>query len=160
MKFTLRQEPLKGKACGIDGIPTLSYLYPGLVLLLEQDKSHTTKSNATERKQLEALKFVCCVSLIDPSLDNGDICACDANHVKVPKSLRHLRGNLFVSPLAGQRVSTGTILNDPVDGMPKLFFIFPDLSVRIVGEFKLKCSLMNLDKYSFTKLDQRSCIRR
>jgi hypothetical protein len=158
MKFTLRQEPLKGKACGIDGIPTLSYLYPGLVLLLEQDKSHSNSSNT--RKNLEALNYVCSVSLSESSANNIDICACDANHVKVPKSLRHLRGKLFVSPLAGQRVSTGTILNDPVDGIPKLFFIFPDLSVRIVGEFKLKCSLMNLDKYSFTKLDQRSCIRR
>lgn len=52
----------------------------------------------------------------------------------------------YLSTLSGQKTSSGVILNDPEDGNPRLFFIFPDLSVRVLGEYYLLCHIYDTDK--------------
>ena len=48
--------------------------------------------------------------------------------------------------LKGHRDVMGTILNDPFDGLPKLFFLFPDLSVRIAGRYQIVLYFHDMNK--------------
>jgi hypothetical protein len=52
----------------------------------------------------------------------------------------------FLCTLSGQQCCTGMILNDPEDGLPKLFFVFQDLSVRVLGTYRLKCHVVDMKK--------------
>lgn len=48
--------------------------------------------------------------------------------------------------LLGQTVVTGQVLEN-MDGQDTIFFIFPDLSVRIQGTFALRCTLVDITRY-------------
>lgn len=56
------------------------------------------------------------------------------------------RREIFES-MTGQRTVTGKILCDPVDSKSKLFFLFPDLSIRIPDDFSLKCIVIDPKQY-------------
>jgi len=47
----------------------------------------------------------------------------------------------------GPRVKPVTELIDPQDRQLKRFFIFDELAVRSRGEYRLVCSLVDLDRY-------------
>jgi hypothetical protein len=81
--------------------------------------------------------------------EERDIGAFDPRNLKLPAGLRTQQQiGLQLSPLAGQCTHAGVVLNDPVDGKPRLFFVFPTLSVRIIGTYRFKCSLTSMDTAS------------
>ena len=67
---------------------------------------------------------------------------------RVNQQGQHRIVDQYLHVLAGERISPPIILHDPEDGLPKLFFVFPDLGVRITGKFVLQCRIVNLQKYS------------
>jgi hypothetical protein len=99
------------------------------------------------REHLEGYSFVCSVSLLgtDKSLDCNIIPGAD----RPPKRDRY--GNIaptrdFLQTLVGERTCAGTILIDPEDNLPKIFFVFTDLSPRVSGDFRLKCDIIDMFK--------------
>jgi hypothetical protein len=52
-----------------------------------------------------------------------------------------------MSTLAGQSTCCGLVLNDPVDGAPKLFFVFQDLAVKVVGQYRLLCHIVDISRF-------------
>jgi hypothetical protein len=55
----------------------------------------------------------------------------------------------FLPTLVGQRTIPCTLLLDPEDGEKKLFFVYTDISPRIVGIFKLRCDIMDMNRFRF-----------
>jgi hypothetical protein len=137
-KFSLkiRQEPLHARSCLFGILPPKSLVYcffycryPGLVLQLD------TIDIKQETVELES--FVCQLSLVDNETYE------DRTTVRKSDEKQPYQN------LVGQRISTGIVLCDPDDGVKKLFFIYPDLAVRIIGEYRLQCQLMQLSRYCF-----------
>jgi hypothetical protein len=83
---------------------------------------------------LERQSFVCHLSLFDSDTEEDRTI------------IRKSDDTQLFQNLVGQRVSSGTILSDPEDGIKKLFFLFPDLSIRIIGEYRFVCNLINLSR--------------
>jgi hypothetical protein len=54
--------------------------------------------------------------------------------------------DMAAETLAGQRSVPGRVLNDPAAGIPKVFFVFNNLSVRIHGEYRLCFDVVNLSR--------------
>ena len=55
--------------------------------------------------------------------------------------------------MAGQRTVPGTILTDPTDGNPKIFFVYTDLSLRITGKYKFQCHVMEMNNHDLTSIN-------
>jgi hypothetical protein len=56
--------------------------------------------------------------------------------------------------LVGQKTVAPTIVTDPEsNGNPGIFFVFSDLAIRLIGDFVLRCDMLNLDTY--TLIDDR-----
>jgi hypothetical protein len=52
--------------------------------------------------------------------------------------------------LVGQKTVSATYLADPEsNGNPSIFFVFPDLAIRLIGEFVIRCDIVNLNTYEF-----------
>ena len=47
----------------------------------------------------------------------------------------------------GKQCIEGQVLNDPIDGQPKLFFVFQDLSLRVLGKYRFLCYLIDMTQY-------------
>lgn len=122
-------------------IPCKMFLtrYPYLILQLCQESD----------QDRYAEDYLCHVSLIDEISDQ------DRNVVK--KSEFNNNPNLNIDPnipyanLIGQRVTAGVSMNDPVDGQEKIFFLFPDLAVRTIGDYRFQCRLVDLKRYLWTQ---------
>jgi hypothetical protein len=52
---------------------------------------------------------------------------------------------LYLNTIAGQRTVPGLVINDPANGQPALFFVFTDISSRIMGNHRLLCQIMDMD---------------
>lgn len=46
--------------------------------------------------------------------------------------------------LRGTRQTNAIPLLDPLDNKKKLFFVYTDLSVRVMGDFRIECSVVNI----------------
>ena len=145
-RVRIRQQPTKGKPCGLDGIPKYSYLYPGLVIALEYPTPQPKYSMINTRIVLQQKMFVCIVSLLQHDSQH-DISCISPYGLKLPKALNEYRETLKISALAGECTSAGIVLNDPEDGLAKIFFTFPDLSSRIIGTYQLKCIVVDIQQY-------------
>lgn len=62
------------------------------------------------------------------------------------KKIDLIEGQLPVRALIGSLVSTPSLLKDLDDDEKYYFFAFPDLSVRMTGQFRLKFSLIHLGR--------------
>ncbi len=50
--------------------------------------------------------------------------------------------------LIGPKVVPGTIFNDPLTGLPTMFFVFPNLSVRVQGKYRIRCQVTDVGRKS------------
>jgi hypothetical protein len=74
------------------------------------------------------------------------------------RSTPGLSDEIIISSVAGNRTSNAIILNDPKDGKPALFFIFPDVSLRVTGVYRFKCVVLDLQRYRIFKFSYKSNI--
>ncbi|KAJ3320943.1 hypothetical protein HDV06_004721 [Boothiomyces sp. JEL0866] len=58
-----------------------------------------------------------------------------------PKDITHVSQNLV-----GYNTVMGKILNDPEDGLPYIFFIFPDILIRVIGKYAFSCYITDLNR--------------
>ena len=82
-----------------------------------------------------ALKYTCVITLFNP--ETSEDCTTLINK----QQIQH-------QTLLGQTVVSGQVLED-MNGEKTIFFVFPDLSVRIQGIFALRCALIDITRYPF-----------
>ena len=100
-----------------------------------------TKVMVVNRSMLESYSYICHVSLCNEAKQDHSLIYGSDRTGKWSPIRPH------VATLVGKRTSSGIVLNDPEDGQPKLFFVFPDLSVRILGQYHLLCHICDVFKY-------------
>ncbi|KAJ3334957.1 hypothetical protein HDU91_002433, partial [Kappamyces sp. JEL0680] len=61
-------------------------------------------------------------------------------------SLESCNEPLYLENLRGLRHSNGMLMRDPVDGTIKSFFLFTDLAIRAMGEFRLECTVVDMTR--------------
>lgn len=98
------------------------------------------------------MNYLCHVTLSLPNSNNQDIdCNEDASYLdqerKSQRSSDRSHMLQYLPAICGNRTTCGIVVNDPIDGTPGLFFIFPDISVRATGLFRLRCQAVDLFKY-------------
>jgi hypothetical protein len=122
-----------------------------LVIQLEtqEEKSRLQIDNC--RQYLESLAIVCHVVLLEEDAPSvlGFI-AGNGRRTRRDKKGRVAATSEHMNTMAGQRTCGGTILIDPEDGLPKLFFVFPDLSVKVLGRYRLQCFVFDMQSYFLT----------
>jgi hypothetical protein len=52
--------------------------------------------------------------------------------------------------VTGTKIQTSAWKRDPVDGKEKCFFMFADLGIRAMGEYRLVCNVINPDNLTAT----------
>ena len=82
-----------------------------------------------------ALKYTCVITLFNP--ETSEDCTTLINK----QQIQH-------QTLLGQTVVSGQVLED-MNGEKTIFFVFPDLSVRIQGIFALRCALIDITRDPF-----------
>lgn len=48
--------------------------------------------------------------------------------------------------ITGTLTTFGNVLIDPLDQLPKIFFLFNDLNINVEGDYVLACTVINLLK--------------
>lgn len=85
----------------------------------------------------------CHISLIDKRTNQ--------DRSTVQRTENNLNYNLLIDTstpyqnIVGSRMQPGMLLIDPSDNIRKVFFIFNDVSIRVIGEYRIKCELINMD---------------
>ncbi|KAJ3319511.1 hypothetical protein HDV06_006244 [Boothiomyces sp. JEL0866] len=88
---------------------------------------------------LEAFRFVCNIVLVS---EEEEITQTLIGSVRAHKKYRE---NLF-----GNTTVQGYVFKDPVDGLPKIFFIFNNLFINTPGNYKFRCQLVDFTDSKLT----------
>jgi hypothetical protein len=147
-RFSIKQEPTKGKLCGALEYPSRSYLYPilnnrypGLVLQLDTPTIESRYLNLTSM-YLESVEYIVHVTLLDEDGCGADTIESRERRQRIGSDGTLKSMDTFMNCLVGQRTRRGTVLNDPFTNNPTLYFIFSDLAVRVPGRFILECVVL------------------
>ena len=117
----IRQQPSQARMQGVTSFKAQRLLDPPLIIELE-----------TSPERVESSTFICTISLLSNSL---------------PADIFLSEDNVLMSNLLGARCQSAVLLyDDTVTDTKKLFFIMPNLSIRLPGEYQLACNILNLQK--------------
>jgi hypothetical protein len=105
--------------------------------------------------ELEKLQLICHVLLLDANTNDIQTTI----NTLGAKKMRNRNGieeqlDSATTNMSGQKTATPLFLCDPLEQQEKLFFVFHDLCIRVKGEYKLKCIIMDMNRYL---LLTRSC---
>jgi Velvet factor len=146
-KVEICQSPKIGRKCGVLETDTLRLLDPPLIMELKIDKDLSD----TEM-QYVAKSFICKVTLFDlETRSNCDyLVETNSDQDQPPKIIQN-----FV----GKRVTTAKVLRDSenLENPKKLFFVFPQLSVRICGNYYISCVVSKLGGRDRSELELEHC---
>jgi len=144
-KLTVRQQPLAARACGFGERDRRVIDPPPIVQLSLADFDANSSTDVSELRY--PFNVVHC-TLLSSSSPSTDVTAITdpATH----RTTRRLMGTLVASPFVGgdpdsQSSSSTVDLNPTKPNQPlSCFFIFPDLSCRTPGPYRLHFTLMRL----------------
>ena len=146
---SIRQEPIRGRMCGLGDTVARRMLDPPLIIQFDFNE----KKFFTDH-QIKAifLRYLCYVTI--HSCNILDESVMDAS-ILIPNPIRSLsRGHSpYLNTLLGQRVISPLYLNDFADGENRFFFVFSDLAIRIQGDFILKCYIIDVAEYVLSKIE-------
>jgi hypothetical protein len=130
----IRQQPIKGRRCAFSEVLTGSYLSPYLILQLDDTPT-------------EGRMYIAKVVLYsaDATQNMSIVVAPSRSNSRQPENIDK---DFAYHSLIGETVVPGTIYHDPETGTPQIFFIFQQLSVRIQGNFRLLCTVIDVTRYS------------
>ncbi|KAJ3319526.1 hypothetical protein HDV06_006259 [Boothiomyces sp. JEL0866] len=129
-KLKFRQEIFKARSCGGISAPLIpsyaycfsKYRYPMLVLEVQFENPQAKQE----------------VRIVDVNTNqNADFFPISG--INVPN-------------YSGAAVIPPTILTDPLDGLPKLFFVFDDVGFRFPGKYRLFCTLVDVASLKSTTI--------
>jgi hypothetical protein len=148
-RVSIRQEPIRGRMCGLGGNVARRMLDPPLIVQLdfEERREFTEAEVATV-----ALRFLSHVT-IQAVCGDSNSSVKDA-HILITKSSRITAKNIqsqYLSTLLGQRVVSSVYLEDCNDGKKRFFFVFADLAIRIQGIYTLTCNVVNIVRFELLR---------
>ncbi|KAL9613317.1 MAG: hypothetical protein Q9167_002139 [Letrouitia subvulpina] len=135
--LTIRQQPIAARACGL-GERDRRVVDPPPIIQLS-----LTNYNPSSKQEVDALRTLFNVlhcSLIDPS--GRDVTTIQDPH-DAKKMSRRLMGTLVASPFIGTDPSA--LPSGVENARLGCFFIFPDLSCRQSGHYRLRFTLMQVN---------------
>jgi hypothetical protein len=144
-QLTVRQQPLAARACGFGERDRRVIDPPPIVQLTLADFDPKSPSDESELRY--PFNVVHCTLL---SSDNPRADVTAINDPSTHRTTRRLMGTLVASPFVGAdpdpKAGSSTIESDPKSSNqpPSCFFIFPDLSCRTPGPYRLHFTLMRL----------------
>jgi hypothetical protein len=128
-KATIRQEPQRGRMCGLGEQVSRRMLDPPLILEISFEGRQPSD---TEMRNL-AGTLTCHVTL--KSVENND------------QSVVMLDGKALLPTLLGTTSVPAAVLKDVSDSKSKLFFVFHDLGIRLQGQFILECKTVDMARF-------------
>ncbi|KAJ3257172.1 hypothetical protein HK103_004870 [Boothiomyces macroporosus] len=87
--------------------------------------------NSMIKEQLEQLNYTCFLYCLSA---DKDICS-----TITPQSNKTLLNNFD-----GDIIKHGHVLKDPEDGQFYLFFVFPDVNIKVIGEYVIRCCVIEM----------------
>jgi hypothetical protein len=130
----IRQEPTRGRMCGLGDAVSRRMLDPPLILQIDYD---SIDNNSSSKLSNLATQLVCHVN-IKAANDDTNMSFLALAGIPDPIPPEQL-----IRTMLGQSTTAAQMLRD-VDGSKKLFFVFPDLAIRIQGEYRIECHIMNI----------------
>ncbi|KAJ3369561.1 hypothetical protein HDU91_007068 [Kappamyces sp. JEL0680] len=112
-------------------------LDPPLILEVEFTEE---KPKAAQLLNL-ATQLVCHCTLVEDANEDASILVTSSNRSSNSKPCADL-----LDTLLGHSVVTCQYLSDHVDGKRKLFFVFADLAIRIQGDYRLQCTIVDMPR--------------
>ncbi|KAJ3368686.1 hypothetical protein HDU91_000392 [Kappamyces sp. JEL0680] len=90
--------------------------------------------------------FLCTTRIIsEDGLDRSFVINSDLGYsLEVDPAKDVLSSPRYQENLRGTRQTNAIPLLDPLDNKKKLFFVYTDLSVRVMGDFRIECSVVNI----------------
>lgn len=125
--------PFKAKILGVRS-KFGSFFNPILILQLVVDGN--SKSTSTVPANL--LQFVCHTTL---SSSDANV---DSSTLIISESLSS--SSSLVENFKGTKCKSPILARDPVDSKMKLFFVFPDLAIRVSGTYRVVCRIFDISK--------------
>lgn len=161
----IRQQPLVGRRIGFIDTGTFLYVFltrhPELVVQLfdvdaqGQECPDTSQKYYLLTRTLEK-EYVCHIKLCAPDSteDRSIVLKPEKYHTTrtVNRSYKTRGGTASPEPeeyyqvLVGKKTIPSSILNDPIDGKRKLFFVFSDLCIRIEGEYRIVVTVIDMSR--------------
>lgn len=125
--------------CGLGDSVSRRMLDPPLILQLAFTGSILSPLQMTNL----ASRLICHVSLAgpDPAANQSHLILSNADPSQIQESARPEN---LVKTLLGQTAVNAMILEDVADGNKRMFFVFPDLAIRIQGEYRLVCHVADM----------------
>ncbi|MCJ1368550.1 hypothetical protein MMC16_007694 [Acarospora aff. strigata] len=144
-KLTVRQQPLAARACGFGERDRRVVDPPPIVQLTLDDFNPSSSSDVSDLQYPFNVVHCTLLSSTSPSADVTVI-----TDPSTHRTTRHLLGTLMASPLVGSdtdfnpsTITAGSATNAS-DQPLSCFFLFPDLSCRTPGPYRLNFTLMRL----------------
>jgi hypothetical protein len=144
------QQPKIGKICGSLEEPRYSLLYwsslsryPRLILSIDIGSQHPCGDQPIS---LGYGNIVCNLTLVD-SLTLADYSAVDSSTKSVRPNKDGIKPLMskYLRPMAGSTSAVGTLYEEARPASTRMYFIFPGLSIRVDGRFRLKCSFIDMN---------------
>lgn len=146
-RIILRQEPDRGRMCGLGDSVSRRMLDPPLVLQV----IFTNKQLSKDQLYTRSMQLLCSVHLMESMVpeqddtDDTDQISCATlvqSSIKTAAAKAH-HDKSCIPVLLGTTCINATILND-LDGTPAMFFVFHDLAVRLQGHFQLSWTVLDM----------------
>ncbi|KAI8897770.1 velvet factor [Globomyces pollinis-pini] len=119
-KYIVRQEPDRGRICGLKHVVNRRLLDPPLVFELQP----VNETNPCD-------SVICHLTIFSADRKNN-------------LSVLVKKDGMVLETMVGDNVVNCDWFTDPVDHLSKLFIVIPNISVRIVGQFCLQYHLVDL----------------
>ncbi len=153
IKIKARQEPDRGRMCGLGDTVSRRMLDPPLVLevVISQELSEEDMTTL-------GLNLLCNVSITanvpDDQTHRDETISINKKELEIPsdqsfliqsglRSVPPRLGETYIPVLLGSRTINAIVLKD-LDNKKKLFFVFADLACRIQGAFKLYGNIVDM----------------
>lgn len=139
--ISIVQTPKIARMCGTLETNTLRLLDPPLIVKLDLEREYTSQELIAIGKT-----FVCKLNLFESvSRQNADyiIEMIPSSGTGSRKNAACSTGLKLMNNLVGSTVTTAILLkiSHEFDSKRKLFFVFPNLSIRLPGKYSLSCSV-------------------
>jgi hypothetical protein len=143
IELLVRQSPVAARTCSLQDNSNIRFLDPPFIV----EVVFKSTNPSTEELSSIANSFIGHVSLLaeDGQTDCSTMMPCLNNHV--PKTNDgYYQPPRIINNLTGGATATAFYLCD-IDKprTPKLFFVFPDLGVRLKGKYRFKLTVTSLE---------------
>jgi hypothetical protein len=140
MKLDIRQHPVKARMCGFSALYNRGIMYFG--------RLHRHPPLILELQDYDPNRIYTCHVTLISNLSDENRSTVGKKQVRIS----NLKPNSYqcYDCLVGPQIVLGQLLKD-TNLQNGLFFIFPDLSIRTQGDYRLQCRIIDMISYLIGK---------